>query len=89
MEAETASKNKTAIVVVALVLILAGIYYFSTRKPKAEQTAQNFSDAVKAASQTTAPSVPTTVNPVKQVLPTATPLEKTNPFNKTYVNPFK
>lgn len=76
-------------IVVLIIIIGAVVWALSAQKePADEQAAES---VLQAAEKVTAPAVvvPTSQNPVKQVLPKETPLEKTNPFNKTYVNPFE
>ncbi len=81
-------------VAVLLVIIIATVLVFNlmskpeVAKTSAESSAEAVSDAVEKSS---APiiAVPTSVNPINQVLPKENPIEKTNPFNKTYVNPFE
>mgnify|MGYP001561527465 FL=1 len=77
-----------AIIVVLVIIALVVWALSSQKKPVAERAAES---ALEAVEKVAAPAVevPTSQNPVKQVLPKETPLEKTNPFNKTYVNPFE
>ena len=89
-------EKKQAIFIVIALIILALIVWgvIFSGKFSGEQTEQN-ARTVKTANEgidrVVAPStveVPTSVNPVKQVLPDENPVDKANPFNKVYKNPF-
>lgn len=91
----SASKKQIVIagIAVLVVIIIAVFWAFSSmRTPPVETTTEESAEAVRvAAEKATAPevTVPTSANPIKQSLPNETPQQKTNPFNKTYVNPFE
>lgn len=85
------NKKLIAAGVAAILLILLWWAFVGrkTREPlPAEPTLEKVRQATEAVS---APKieVPTSANPIKEALPVETPLEKTNPFNKIYENPFK
>lgn len=78
--------------VVVLVALGALLWWLMSRSPISPATESAASDAVEAVREVSAPpavSVPTTQNPIKQVLPQRNPLETANPFNDAYVNPFE
>ncbi len=74
--------------VVAIVAIGAFVYYYSAGPPAVTEVGaleQSLEDASAPPTR-----VPTSVNPVKEVLPSETAFDKTNPFNDTeYANPFQ
>ena len=82
-----------SIVVVAVVdVVVVWAFNSAQKREEVTTTAEGSAEALnEAVEKVVAPviAVPTSANPVKQVLPKETPLEKTNPFNKTYVNPFE
>lgn len=90
------SENKKIVIAgiaVALIALLWWVFIGQKNRRTApavtpEQTLEEVRQAAEAAS---APEVkvPTSANPIKKVLPEETPLEKTNPFNKIYENPFE
>lgn len=76
------------IIIIILGMLLWWLYPSKTKSTKtstSDSAFQNIEQATKAPDV----SVPTSANPIKQVLPKENPLEKTNPFKKTYVNPFE
>lgn len=87
------SRQTTWIVIVALILLIAGFYYWryqtaqtSQNQLKAEQQAVN---DLNSALEQNAPKVevPST-NPL-EALPKVNPIEQTNPFKNVYKNPFQ
>ncbi len=73
--------------VVAVAVIGTLIYYYAG--PSATTEVGTLEQSLEDAS---APQirVPTSVNPAKEVLPSETAFDKTNPFNDTeYANPFQ
>lgn len=88
--------KKQALLVVAGLVILALIawaFVFSRKssKEQSEETVRTVKTANEGIERVVMPStveVPTSVNPVKQVLPDENPIDKANPFNKVYKNPF-
>ncbi len=73
--------------VVAVAVIGALIYYYAGPPAVTEVGAleQSLEDASAPPTR-----VPTSVNPAKEVLPSETAFDKTNPFNDTeYENPFQ
>ena len=86
--------NKQAVLIVGVLIAIAVVIYsaFLSREGGPSQREQTGQELVKAARRAAAPpkvSVPTSGNPVRYVLPAENPLEKTNPFNDVYVNPFE
>ena len=75
-------------IVVIVVIILGLIFAFSQGDGPSTPSAEELNDALRAAASTEV-NVPTSENPVKQVLPKETVYDKTNPFNDAYVNPFE
>lgn len=87
-------ENKKIIAAGAAALALLALLWWVILGQKSRQAAppeQTLEEVQKAAEAASGPEVeiPTSANPIKEVLPEETPLEKTNPFNKIYENPFK
>jgi len=75
-----------------IVTILAGIgilWWFLGRNNSETSVVQELNTSLSALSATTSMSVPVTADPLKQATPAVNPIEKTNPFNNTYENPFQ
>lgn len=83
--------NKQAAIGLVVLLVLAAALYavFVSREGGTGREAGDLRDAAERLGTAPKVSVPTTENPIKQVLPTENPLEKANPFNKAYMNPFE
>ena len=88
-------KKQSLLVTIAVVFIAALLLvWVFVSYPKSSQvetptyTAEEVSGALDKVSEPSAVKVPTSVNPVKQVLPDKNPVEKANPFNKVNKNPF-
>lgn len=93
LETTMGKKQIMGIVVLAALVVAAVLVFNSTKEPEAaksvtEGTADSVQEAAKKI-EAPAVTVPTSANPLRQALPKETPLQKTNPFNKTYVNPFE
>ena len=74
---------------IAVIVIVLGLIFFlyggeSTVTPSDEE----LNDALRA-TESGEVTVPTSQNPVKQVLPEETAYDQTNPFKEAYVNPFE
>jgi len=81
----------TGAVVLALVGLLVYVVQSSSRQAAEEAATkqlEDVSDALKRATVET-PTTPPSANPIKSLIPTANPIEKTNPFNHEYKNPFE
>lgn len=77
------------VVVLAAIAVLA--WWRMGQKPaqEAPSPAADLNSSLKAITATTSTSVPTTANPLKSATPVVNPIQKTNPFNNAYQNPFK
>lgn len=73
------------VAIVAIVIIGALIYFYGG------SSTGDLGSLESSLEQASTPeiSVPTTVNPINEVLPDETAFDKTNPFNETYANPFE
>lgn len=83
----------TAIGIAALVILGLAIYFVrSSSRKAAEQAAikqlEDVSTALKQVIVETS-ATPPSANPIKNLAPTENPIEKTNPFNHEYKNPFE
>ena len=90
-----ADKKQPILVVVAVVLVAALLlvwaFLYSGKSSQEKTETRSTKEVGVALEKVSAPStveVPTSVNPVKQVLPDENPVDKANPFNKVYKNPF-
>ena len=88
-------KKQSLLVTIAVVFIAAFLlvwvfvsYRQSSQVEIPTYTAEEVSRALDKVSAPSAVEVPTSVNPIKQVLPDENPVDKANPFNKVYKNPF-
>ena len=94
MDIQDSQKNKYvigALAAVVLIVIVAFAWWFLRQKrvqQEASQTAELNSTQDKN-NATTSASIPTTDNPLKSATPAVNPIEKTNPFNNEYQNPFQ
>lgn len=81
-------------VVIALVLaVMAATAFLIRREPVSPPATQggspgNAEQAIEGATSLPTVDVPST-NPLEKVLPSADSLERTNPFNNVYQNPFE
>lgn len=94
---ETKKDPQPVVGIVGIVVVIIAIaflaWWFSVRQqeeviPPVETP--SIETVLEATESAVAPEVevPTSVNPIKESLPKETPLEKTNPFNNVYENPF-
>lgn len=83
-------QNIVLLGVLVVAAVLLAWWYLGQRSAQevATQTAQ-LSSSVDAVTATTSASVPTTVDPLKSATPVINPIDKTNPFNNEYQNPFE
>lgn len=80
----------------AVIIAVIGYFVFSYIRPATEQGGQetagkqleDVSAALENATIET-PVSPPSANPVKNLAPTVNPIEKTNPFDYEYENPFR
>ena len=84
------NKKYTIIISVLLILVLAGYYWWSYKKPAPstiEQAATNIQQTVESINQNVAAGifVATTTNPI----PDVNPYKNTNPFSDIKTNPFQ
>lgn len=77
------------VVVLAAIAVLAWWRMGQKPAPEAPSPAADLNSSLKAITATTSASVPTTANPLKSATPAVNPIQKTNPFNNAYQNPFK
>lgn len=95
MEPSKLSAKEIVAVVVPILALAIAIWWFSVKSRDAEQPSvlpePSPAELQQATEAVVAPEVevPTSANPIKESLPQETPLEKTNPFNKVYENPFQ
>jgi len=68
---------------VLLILIVGFYFYWQSAAPTAEEAAEESLEAVQKASETIDKVTPTVE------VPEVNPVEKANPFKKTYKNPFE
>lgn len=74
-----------------LIIIVTFAWWFFRQKrvqQEAIQTAE-LSSSLDAITATASVEVPTTADPLKSATPAINPIEKTNPFNNEYQNPFQ
>ncbi len=88
------SKKKILVLAGAVFLalvVLVAVYFSGGSKPdeRVQETAEDVRSAIEKATASVNVEVPTSVNPVRQVLPTENPIDKANPFNNVYKNPFE
>ena len=88
------SPNNTSLLIlkISIVLVLlVGVAWWLERGGSKAPVApvQELNDSLTALTATTSVSVPAVSDPLKGATPAVDPLEKTNPFNSTYENPFK
>lgn len=94
MDTQDSQKNKYiigAIGAVVLVIIVIFAWWFLRQKnvqQEAVRTAE-LNSSLDAITATTSVEVPTTADPLKSATPEVNPIEKTNPFNNEYQNPFQ
>lgn len=88
-------KKRVLFIITGLIVLVLVAWFFvfsgKSSKEQAEQSARTAQKANEGIERVITPStveVPTSVNPVKQVLPDENPIDKANPFNKVYKNPF-
>ena len=75
-------------VVIAAIVVFGLMFFFYGQENAATPSDEELGDALRA-TESGEVEVPTSQNPVKQVLPEETAYDKTNPFNDAYVNPFE
>ena len=86
------TKSSTRVYIVVLIMVLAiGAWWFVSEQNSVQkvQSVTELSSSLDAITAPTAVIVPTTVNPLKTATPVMNPVEKTNPFNNEYQNPFQ
>ncbi len=94
MDIQDSQKNKyiiSALTAVVLIVIVVFAWWFLRQKriqQEASQTAE-LNSSLDAIMATTSVEVPTTADPLKSATPAVNPIEKTNPFNNEYQNPFQ
>lgn len=93
MDTQDSQKNKYiigALGAVILIVIVVFAWWFLQKRAQQEaiQTAE-LNSSLDAITATTSVEVPTTVDPLKSATPAVNPIEKTNPFNNEYQNPFQ
>ena len=81
----------SALGAVILIVIVAFAWWFLRQKRVQQEVSQTaeLNSSLDAITATTSVNVPTTDNPLKSATPTVNPIEKTNPFNNEYQNPFQ
>lgn len=84
--AETGRKPFTLLVIGIIIVATVVWFIFSGRTAIDKTQNQGYDGAA-----ITSPSVdvPTSANPIRQVLPSENPIEKANPFSNAYKNPFE
>lgn len=86
-------ENKKLVIAGIAAVLLALLWWgFAGQKNRRSAPTESAPEEVRRAAEAASGpkvEVPTSANPIKEVLPEETPLEKTNPFNKIYENPFK
>lgn len=75
---------------VGVVAIAAFVWWYAGRGTANEAgSAAQLNSSLDAITATTSVTIPATSNPLKSATPVVNPIEKTNPFNNEYQNPFQ
>lgn len=78
-----------------IVVLVIGVWWYMTKRGHEQDTTDvsqsvtELNSSLEAITATTTVLVPTTVDPLKSATPAVNPIEKTNPFNNEYQNPFQ
>ena len=76
-------------VLVVAVALLSWWYLGQKSAQEAATQTEALSSSVDALTATTSATVPATTDPLKSATPAINPIDKTNPFNNEYQNPFE
>lgn len=83
--------TKILILIVLVIVLIVGAWWYASRQPRSQevQSVAELNSSLNAITATTTVTVPTTADPLKSATPAVNPIEKTNPFNNAYNNPFQ
>lgn len=81
-------QSKLTVYLVSAIIVVLAVGFFVYTQMAKDESAEEFGQALEKAIVET-PEISPSVNPLKQVLPTSNPIEKTNPFKNGYQNPFE
>lgn len=80
---------------VLIIALAIGVWWYMAKQDRGKDTSgtsqsvTELNSSLEAITATTSVLVPTTADPLKSATPAVNPIEKTNPFNNEYQNPFQ